>query len=174
MTDITLCRPHLEHLPPSSLPDGYTVRVLGTADEAPLAELLTLAFEEAWDELRVQTALTRAADVRAVYGVFCGETLVATASSQTRPERDPGAGFVHWVATHPEHRGKGLAAALLRRVLEDFRARGEERARLDTQPERLPAIRAYLRFGFVPEYVHDGVDQRAVWSDIFQKLLTKP
>ena len=173
-TDITLLRPHLEHLPPPRpLPDGYALQVLGQADEPALAELLSLVFEETWDEARVQTSLTRTADVRAVYGVLHGEVLVATASSQTRPQRDPGAGFVHLVATHPDHRGKGLAAALLGRVLEDFRARGDLRARLDTQAERLPAIRTYLRFGFTPEYVHVGADQRTVWSEIFQTLMSR-
>ena len=174
MTDITLLRPHLEHLPaPRPLPDRYALQVLGQVDEPALAELLSLVFEETWDEARVQTSLTRTADVRAVYGVLHGEVLVATASSQTRPQRDPGAGFVHWVAAHPEHRGRGLAAALLGRVLEDFRERGELRARLETQPERLPAVRVYLRFGFVPDYEAVGADQRAVWSEVFQKLRSK-
>lgn len=178
MTDIaptiSLLRPHLRNVPPvEALEPPYTLRPSGHADEPGLARLLSLVFAEAWDEARVRAELTRAAGVRAVYGVFSGEALVATASSQTRPDRDAKAGFVHWVAAHPEHRGKGLAAALLNRVLEDFRERGDLRARLETQPERLPAIRTYLRFGFVPEYETDGVDQRDVWSSIFQNLAAR-
>lgn len=173
--NISMLRPHLRDIPTGRpLEEGYTLRPLGHSDEPGLAQLLSLAFSETWNEARVQTALTRAEDVRAVYGVFWKNTVVATASSQTRPDRDPKAGFVHWVAAHPEHRGRGLAAALLGRVLTDFSERGDLRARLDTQPERLPAIRAYLRFGFVPEYDRDGVDQRAVWSEMLQKLMSKP
>ena len=169
--NISLLRPHLRNVPPvGALEPLYTLRSLQHADEPGLARLLSLVFEETWDEGRVQTELTRAADVRAVYGVFNDAALVATASSQARPDRDPAAGFVHWVATHPEHRGRGLAAALLGWVLEDFCERGDRRARLETQPERLPAIRTYLRFGFIPGYEADGTDQRAVWSEIFQKL----
>lgn len=131
------------------------------------------------DEQRVASALTRAPDVRAVYGVFGRGNLVATASSQLRPERDPTsgvmAGYVHWLAAHPEHRAQGLASALLARLLEDFIEREYTCARLDTQPERLPAIWVYLKFGFVPEYEVDGadhrLDHRAIWSDIFQALL---
>ena len=172
--NISLLRPHLRNVPPVGvLESPYTLRPLVHADEPELARLLSLVFEETWDEARVQTELTRAADVRAVYGIFSSETLVATASSQTRPDRDPEAGFVHWVATHPEHRGRGLAAALLNRVLEDFRDRGDRRARLETQPERLPAIRTYLRFGFVPEYDVGGVGHKDVWSGIFQKLAAR-
>jgi mycothiol synthase len=114
--------------------------------------------------------LTGAGNVRAVYGVFGQNELAATASSQFLPERDRHAGFVHWVGTHPLPRGKGLAAALLERLLRDFRKRGYRNARLFTQPERLPAIRTYLKFGFIPEYTVCGRDDRGTWSDVFQAL----
>lgn len=93
-------------------------------------------------------------------------------SSQFLPGRDLHAGLVHWVATHPGHRSKGLAAVLLGRLLKDFEARGYRGARLFTQPERLPAIRTYLKFGFVPEYEVDGRDDKSTWSGIFQVLST--
>ena len=171
--DISMVRPHLGGVPGvRPLPEAYTLRELGREDEPQLAGLLSSAFD-AWDEERVASALTRTAEVKAVYGIVRNGALVATASSQSRPERDPAAGFVHWVATHPGHRAQGLASALLARLLEDFRERAYSRARLDTQPERLPAIRTYLKFGFVPEYLSgsDSRDHRAVWSDIFQALM---
>ncbi len=173
--NISAVRPHLRDPPAGRpLPYGYTLRRPGRADEPQLARLLSLAFNDTWDEVRVRDTLTGAPDVKAVYGVFQRELLVATASSQIRPERDPAAGFVHWVATHPGHRSRGLASALLGRLLEDFRERRYTCARLDTQPERLPAIRVYLKFGFVPDYELGGGDpgdQKAVWSDIFQALV---
>ena len=168
--NISVVRPHLGGVPATGPLQGYTLRELGRGDERQLAQLLSLTFEEAWDEARVASTLTRAADVRAVYGVVRDGELVATASSQLRPERDPAAGFVHWVATHPDHRSRGLAAALLARLLRDFSTRGYTCARLDTQPERLPAIRTYLKFGFVPEYEINGADHQEIWSGIFQTL----
>lgn len=169
--NISMVRPHLHEVPSASpLPSGYNLRTLGLSDEPQLAALLGEAFGEPWDERRVGATLTRTAEVKAVYGVLYRETLVATASSQFLPESDPQAGFVHWVATHPHHRGQGLAAALLERLLEDFRARGYKRARLVTQPERSPAVRTYLKFGFLPEYEVDGRDHRRIWSEIFQAL----
>ena len=173
VTDLTISmvRPHLHAVPHRPLPEGYVLRVLEPTDESQLAQLLTLAFADTWDAPRVAAALTQAPDVKAVYGVFQGRQLVGTASSRHLPGRDPAAGFVHWVATHPDKRAQGLASALLEHVLSDFQTRGYSRARLDTQPERLPAIRAYLKFGFVPEYEVAGTDQRAVWSDVFPELL---
>lgn len=172
--NITMVRPHLGGVPAvRPLPEAYTLRELGREDEPQLADLFGLAFAEAWDQQRVASELTRAAEVKAVYGIVQDGALVATASSQSRLERDPAAGFVHWVATHPEHRSRGLAGALLARLLEDFRERAYSRARLDTQPERLPAIWTYLKFGFVPEYLggNGTQDHRAVWSSIFQALM---
>ena len=169
--NISMFRPHLRTMSdPTPLPHGYSLRLLGPSDEPALTALLSSAFTEPWDERRVRSTLTRAEDVRAVYGVFGQNELVATASSQFLPEHDRHAGFVHWLATHPGHRGKGLAAALLERLLRDFEARGYSGARLFTQPKRLPAIRTYLKFGFVPEYAVCGRDDRDIWSGIFQAL----
>lgn len=164
-------RPHLNNVPDVSLlPDGCRLRLLGRGDEPRLAAPLRSAFAEPWDEARVASTLTRAEDVKAVYGVFWQDELVATASSQFLPGRDARSGFIHWVATRPSRRGKGLAAVLLGQLLKDFEARGYLSARLFTQPERLPAIRTYLKFGFVPEYEVDGRDDRSTWSGIFQAL----
>lgn len=172
--NVSMFRPHLRDVPNfPSLPHGYSLSLLEHGDEPQLTALLASAFEEAWDETRVQDTLTRAPDVRAVYGAFQRGKLVATASSQFRPERDRNAGFVHWLATHPHHRGQGLAATLLERLLPDFKQRGYTSARLFTQPERLPAIKMYLGFGFVPEYEVDGGDHRAIWSSIFQVLAAR-
>jgi ribosomal protein S18 acetylase RimI-like enzyme len=171
--DISMYRPHLRDVPNARLlPDGCRLRQLGRDDEPQLAALLRSAFAEPWDGGRVASTLTRAQDVKAVYGVFCQNELVATASSQFLPGRDPHAGFVHWVATDPSQRGKGLAAVLLGRLLKDFEARGYRSARLFTQRERLPAIWTYLKFGFVPEYEVDGRDDRSIWSGIFQAVAT--
>lgn len=169
--NISMSRPHLRDVPDlAPLPHGYSLRLLERSNEPQLAALLSSAFTEPWDERRVGATLTRAGDVRAVYGVFRQNELAATASSQFLPERDRHAGFVHWLRAHPRYRGKGLAAGLLERLLRDFRERGYKNARLFTQPERLPAIRTYLKFGFIPEYTVCGRDDRGIWSDVFQAL----
>lgn len=174
IVNVFMHRPHLRNVPDvRPLPAEYTLRRLGTQDEPALARLLSLVFEEPWDERRVQTDLTRAEDVKACYGVFWqhgsgGHSLVATASSQLRASHAAQAGFVHWVAAHPEHRRKGLAAALVKRVMRDFQERGYESAWLVTQPARTAAIRAYLQFGFTPVYEVEDADHRACWAHIFQ------
>lgn len=174
MPTIVMHRPHLRTIPDAPLlPEGYTLRAFGASDdEAGLAAVLTAAFQEPWDEARVRATLTQASDVKAVYVVTSQGQIVATASSRWIPDRFPNTGVVHWVATHPDHEGRGLASALLVRVLNDFIARGYPQAALETQDFRLPAIRLYLRFGFMPVYTVNGEDHRDIWCDILTVLGT--
>jgi mycothiol synthase len=172
MTDIVMRRPHLRDLPEiPRLSAGYTLRqAVSPRDDAGLAEALTAAFGERWDIPRVQTRLTATPDVRAVYVVICGDTVVATASNRWMPEQYPDAGVVHWIGTRPDYARQGLASALLVHLLRVFDSERRAAAVLETQDFRLPAIRAYLKFGFLPVYEVNGEDHRAVWSAIFQQL----
>jgi len=164
-------RPHLRDLgPDAALPDGYALRPYAGEDDLPgLAETLTAAFpEEPWSEARVREELTGAATVDPVFVVAFRGRPVAAASRRVRPERFGGASEVHWVGTHPDHRGRGLGATLVRRVLEHCAGRGERDAVLQTNDHRLPAIRAYLRHGFLPVYDPDGEDHRDRWSAVIR------
>lgn len=172
MRQLLMRRPHLRDLPaPPPLPAGYSLRLYsGTDDLASLAATLEAAYGEHWDEALVRTRLTGAPDVHAVYLATWRGRAVATASSRRLPERFPAAGYVHWVATDPTHARRGLAAALLDRVLGDFRARGDRAAVLETDDARTPALRLYLRYGFVPVDSVMGEDHRERWSAVFQAL----
>lgn len=169
---IRMIRPHLENVPePRPLPAGYELRAATEADEPGLATLLGCAFPEfAWPVEKVRTELTRHPDVLATYLVTHDGVPVATASVLIEPDRHPGTGIVHWVGTDPDHLRRGLAQQLLARLLDDFRERGFTSAHLITQDERLPAIRSYLRFGFIPDYTLDDQNQPARWSAILQAI----
>jgi mycothiol synthase len=173
--NIRMRRPTLEHLPKVlALPAGYELHQFTGQDNASaLAKLLTAAFEEPWDETRVKNELTEASDVHAVYIVTHQNTIVATASSQVRAQHTTTSGYVHWVGTQPEYRGKGLAYILVARVLQDFVERGYTGAYLITQPFRHAAIKTYLKLGFTPDYEVEGENQQEVWSEIFQAMFKK-
>jgi mycothiol synthase len=172
--NIRMRRPTLEHLPTlPALPAGYELhQFIGQESASALAKLLTAAFEEPWDETRVKIELTEAPDVHAVYVVTYESEMVATASSQLRAEHTT-SGYVHWVGTHPEYRGKGLAYILVARVLQDFVERGYTSAYLITQPFRHAAIKTYLKLGFTPEYEVEGENQQTIWSGVFQAMFKK-
>jgi GNAT superfamily N-acetyltransferase len=64
------------------------------------------------------------------------------------PETPEDIWVVEWVATRPEHRGKGLIKALLHAILERGRERGHERAQIAVLIGNTPAQRAYEGVGF--------------------------
>jgi ribosomal protein S18 acetylase RimI-like enzyme len=63
-------------------------------------------------------------------------------------ETPPGAWLVESVATRPEARGHGLAAALVEHILEDGRRRGHSEAKLSLMIGNSAAQRLYERAGF--------------------------
>jgi mycothiol synthase len=171
-TQLLMHRQHLDHdpaVPP--LPAGYEVRTAnGADDERALAGLLTAAFEEEWTVERVRKELTDAPDVLAVYVVTWQGQPVATASSRTAQDKFPGSGYVHWVGAHPGHARRGLGSILMNRLLQDFQERGYRDAVLETDDFRLPAIKSYLRRGYLPVYDVNGEDHRPRWAAIFPAL----
>lgn len=77
-------------------------------------------------------------------GVKQGGTLVAMAGERMRL---PGYTEVSGVCTHPDHRGKGYAAALMRAVAQNMLAQGETPF-LHNYATNLSAIRLYESLGF--------------------------
>jgi mycothiol synthase len=154
---------------PPPLPDGFALRRLLPIEAGALAALLSRAFEFEWDEARARKDLVEAPDVEATYVIAHGEQLVATASARLMPDTYPGAGYVHWVGADRDYQGRGLGTAISLRVLEHFRDAGLRAAVLETHNFRLPAIRSYLKMGFVPEPRDPGELDR--WSRVLPRLV---
>lgn len=165
---LVMRRAHLNDLPVvGPLPAGYLLRPYDADRDRPaLVATLIDSFREFWDEARLDRELTASPDVHTVYVVAHGPIVVGTASSRFVPARFPDAGYVHWVGVATEHLRRGLASALLARVLEDFRERGYPRAVLETDDFRIPAIRSYLKFGFLPTYDVRDEDHRERWMRV--------
>lgn len=164
MLSLLMRRPDLKELPP--VPAG--VELAGPSDMVALTRLLDASFAMDWTPELVRRELLDDPTVRATYLVRRGERIIATASARVLPDRYPGAGSVHWVASDPDHRGRGLGLAVTLAVLHRFADEGLTASVLETDDERLPAISAYLRLGFVPEYPDPRHRQR--WSTIFRRL----
>ena len=78
-----------------------------------------------------------------------------------------GKGEVKRLYVRPEYRGKGIATALVERIVEDARNIGYKELYLDTLPELENAVRLYKSFGFeeTGQYNDSPVDKT-----IFMKL----
>ena len=81
---------------------------------------------------------------------------------------EPGTATLHAVCTDPAHRGKGLGKIITGAVMQNALDRGLSAVYLTTDDFRIPAIRAYLKMGFVP--VISSEDLRIRWEKIFAGL----
>ena len=69
---------------------------------------------------------------------------------------------IHWVATCPEHQGKGLVKALMTKLLDLYNELGyKDFIYLTTQTWSYKAINIYYQFGFVPYMGEKPVNWRA-------------
>ena len=96
---------------------------------------------------------------------------VATAGTLQSPRRDhfQNGGEIGWVATVPDHRGRGLGAWLCTRALSQLIGTVTvETIFLSTGADMPAAIRLYTRLGFLPYiYTHDLLDQ---WNKICSEI----
>ena len=164
--------PELSDLPPAApLQVGYTLRAAVPADHEQLSEVLSEAFGDTWDAARVAEEFSPGNGVEATYVVVSPAGVVATAAARRLPDRYPEAGYLHYVGARSSERGRRLGEVVTRRVLVHFAGSGLDQAVLETDDFRLPAVRTYLRLGFVPEPRVAGDPIR--WSKVLRKL-TRP
>ena len=99
--------------------------------------------------------------------VFFDGKIVSNAQIQLG-NHEPGTATLHAVCTDPAHRGKGLGKIITGAVMQNALDRGLSAVYLTTDDFRIPAIRAYLKMGFVP--VISSEDLRIRWEKIFAGL----
>jgi mycothiol synthase len=80
----------------------------------------------------------------------------------------PGGGELGYLVVAPEHRRRGLGAALITAALRRLRQGGYRHIFLGVQSWRLPAIRSYLRVGFQP-LIH-APELLSRWESVFAAL----
>ncbi len=123
----------LRELAPVDIPDA---RPLGPADVGEMLALVELT--------RPGPFAVRTVELGGYVGVFDGDRLVAMAGQRLAP---PGFREVSAVCTHPDFRGRGLAAGLTALVAQRILDRGE-RPFLHHASENDPARRVYEALGF--------------------------
>lgn len=153
--NIMMLRPNLDALPEVALPEGY--RLLTARDVPQLPEAWVALINEAFGDQDWTVAGVHRDyigqpqyDPDGVFFVACGERLVATAFAWLDTPEETQQGRVHWVGTVIDHRGRGLAKAVVVAVLRYLAQRGFSRAILETQSYRAPAIACYQGLGFEP------------------------
>ena len=114
-----------------------------TAAHVPqIAALEQCCFSAPWSERSIASEL----DNDLAYWLVCleGDSVLAYAGTQTVLEETD----MMNIAVHPDHRRRGLAAALLGRLLEDLARRGSHSLTLEVRVSNAPARSLYERVGF--------------------------
>ncbi len=163
----------LSNIPEHPLPPGFRFRWFGPGDQATWTDIwrrcekflqitpATFTQEFGTDE--------QVLALRQVFLLDAGGRAVGTSTAWLADEaHGPHCGRVHWVAIVPEMQGRGLAKPLLSTCLRRMRELGYRSAVLGTQTVRVPAIRLYLQYGFVPEVRSDK--ERQGWRDLRAKI----
>lgn len=159
----------LDHLPPLSPPEGYTVRTFQAGDEVSWQVVLNSSGSlGSWTEERVQQQLRECGDPANVFLVFHQGRPVATACVVPHQTEEGTQWEVGWVAGDPLHRGKGIGYQAVLAALHRIRELGGREAYLWTDDWRLPAIQTYLKLGFEPDLDHESYPER--WAKIREQL----
>jgi GNAT superfamily N-acetyltransferase len=167
-----MLRPDLQNTPQVPFPVGFGVRGL-RPDEGPLWTDIIRDAEEYFSIGEEIFARTFGVDPDSIpqrcYVITGpkGNGVGVISAWYDRDFKGGDWGRIHWVATRPTYQGRGLGKAGLSYALNQL-ARWHTRAYLDTQTARLPAIKMYLDFGFVPDF--DQKDAREAWRDVKAKL----
>jgi len=157
-------------VPAVSLPDGYVMRTYRPEDDEAFIRLMQSATFTDWGRQTLDGALAKALPEGIFFAVCQASGQIAATAMATHcptPEL-PFAGELGWVAADPAHQGKRLGRAVCAAALDRFKRAGYRCVYLRTDDWRLPAIRTYLRLGFVPLLVAPEMRER--WRVLCEKL----
>ncbi len=163
-------RERLSTPPCWSVPEKYVLRTFRAGDEDGHVRVMRKAGFSDWKEENVRASLPRCVPD----GFFVIEhkvkgRLVATAMAVDNPmPLHPHGGELGWVAADPEHRGKGLGYCVCAAVTARFLEAGYKNLFLRTDDFRLPAIKTYLKLGWIPFLFASDMPQR--WVSVCERL----
>ena len=176
---IHMLRPNLDGVPQFPLPAGFTLRPYRPGDRENWLRLHHACYD-AEGRIAITPELfdrefgTDPEELARRQLFLCDPAGTAVGTITAWKKTDAAGrvlGQIHWVAILPSHRGRGLAKPMLTAALNLLRDLGHDCAWLGTQTVRLPAIRLYLAFGFLPDLRNP--EEAAAW-DRLREILALP
>lgn len=162
---LRMWRPDVE-LPVFTLPQGYCVRLL--ADDEGEAWCACLLNDMGVDKISQELFKEKMLDDEnvPVNSIFCVEDEnhipLATATAQFKLDGD--GPHLHMVGARESARGKGLGLPVCAAAIQKHRDEGRMNCFLSTHDWRLPAVKQYLKLGFLPLLSHESM--RGRWEAI--------
>lgn len=155
---------------PVELPEGYYIERY--KDEEDIDSWIAITRHDLQDIMLTREAFkTHMLDREGVFEeniffISYGNEKIATVTAVVYPEREEG--YVHFVACTKEHRQKGIGRALVNLCLNTFMEKGLIFATLKTDPHRIPAIKSYIRAGFLPILYSNEIED--LWVSVMKDM----
>jgi ribosomal protein S18 acetylase RimI-like enzyme len=145
-----------EPIPSPHMPPGYAIRhVAGEHEVEALVDLHRAAFDTEWMTVQYRLAMMRVPDYDPALDLLAvapdGSLAALTVCGLNRQENalsGRNVGHTDPVATHPAHRRKGLARALLLTGFQLLKTRGMDVAAVGTWSENTAMVRAAQSVGY--------------------------
>ena len=157
--------------PPSwTMPEGYSLRAYRHGDNDAYIALMRQAGFDYWNSEHLNSVLQKALP-EGIFFIIHNETgtLVATAVATHNPSSlHPEGGELGWVAGKQEHSGRGLGYIVCAAVTRQFIEAGYSDIYLKTDDFRLPAIKIYLKLGWIPFCYEE--EMKKCWDIVISKL----
>jgi len=169
---VTMIRPDLRNIPQVAFPEGFGIRPMRLDEVGVWTDI----HRDSEEHFKISDTLFYSQfgqDLQAVQWrcfLITNEKGVAVGTISAWYERDykgQDYGQIHWLAVRPAYRRRGLAKAALSFALNKL-AQWHERCFLDSSTERLPALKLYLDFGFVPDLSKEQAVEN--WRGVKDKL----
>ncbi len=171
MRQLTMYRPPLP-APQVELPEGWHIRSYRPGDGADWCRCCqggALGVEEEPSEALFQRLMLSDPHIRPENVLFIVDDAgwIGGTTTMYCPD-EPGLGTIHMVAVREQARGKGLSTPVCAAAIGRGIALGRDRITLTTDDFRIPAIRSYLKLGFLP--VVDDWEMRRRWQALLAPL----
>jgi mycothiol synthase len=163
-----------EKLPEScAVPAGYELRPMTLNDQPGYVEIMNANAQlGGWTPERVRELFTGSENKMVLEGSYiithAQSGRAAAVTSTMAPTKKESRYSVGWVAVSPEHQGKNLSYQVCLAVLLYMKRTNISETCLLTDDFRLPAIKIYIKLGFVPEHAHESHPER--WKTVYAKF----
>ena len=160
----------MSHWPEWQVPTGYLLRHFRKGDEEAYLELMHIAGFNDWNRDNLNAVLKSAVPNGIVFVEHVATAkIVATAMGwHKQSPLFPDGYEMGWVAADSTHKGKGLGQIVTNAATRALLEHGARRIYLLTDDWRLPAIKTYLKVGYVPLYHKPGM--KRYWHKLFITL----
>lgn len=151
-------------------PPGYKIRLYKTGDEDRFFEIMSISGWEGWDQKTLNPWIAKAIPDSWFMAIEQSSDQIVCSAMALHNYKGtyPFWGELGWLASDPKHSGMGLGIAVSSAVTERLLDAGYRNIQLFTEDSRLPAIKSYLRLGYVPSVYEDGMIER--WKEICNRL----